>query len=558
MARRPSAPAPAATIQAPQGAVPSPCRLHRLDIGTGVLAAAAAWLLDRLGPAAAGGAATVADLSGWLVVLPGRAAGLRLEELLVAATAARGQALVPPRITTPGDLPECLYTPGKPLTDTLLETLCWAGAVAAATPRDRDLVAAGLGGGDDGVPPDGARLIEAGAGMVALHRELASHDLDFTSFAATASDKLPAFADDDRWLALARLEKAYLAWINGLEAWDRQTARRVAIEKDEIRCDRRIVLVATVDLDPLQRDLLAALPDGCDALVAAPPTMTDAEVAAAFDAYGCLVPAVWETAPIPLPLDAVAVVEDAAGQADAVVAWLRGLGGTRAADEITIAVPDAALVPELEHALGGVGLGGRAAGGRTVERSTAWQLLDAILGWLADGDFASFTRLVRCPDASRLLAERTAIALPAAVADAVARDHLPLRIDRALLARAAAASSDPAASPEGRFLALLDAVDEWLADLVAATRAVAKRARRGAAASGAAHGWAAAVRGVIGAALGERVFDRDAPAERTMVVALETLGELLAEFEALPDELVAAVGPAGLGHVLLSGWGQAT
>jgi len=561
MARRTAAPAAPATAGSPSAATtraPSPCRLHRLDVGSGVLAAAVEWLLARAGadPSVDGGATPVADLSGWLVVLPGRAAGLRLNELLVAATAARGLALVPPRITTPGDLPECLYAPGKPLTDTLLETLCWSGAIAAASPRDRDLVVAGLGGTAADTPPAGDRLVDAGAGMVALHRELASHGLDFASFAATAAEKLPAFADDDRWLALARLEAEYLGWLKGLDAWDRQTARRKAIGNGEIRCDHRIVLVATVDLDPLQRDLLAALPAGCDALVAAPPTMADAEFAAAFDDYGCLVPAVWDTAPIALPLDAIAVVEDAAGQADAVIDWLRSLGGRRAADEITIAAPDSALVPELEHRLRGVGLSGRAAGGRTVKRSTPWHLLEAILGWLADGGFAPFARLLRCPDAARLLAERTGIALPAAVADEIANRHLPLAIDRRLLAEAAAEARDPAASPERLFLALLDAADGWLAELVAATRALGKRARRGSSDRQRALDWAAAIRGVVGAALGDRILDRDAPGERTVVVALESLGELLAEIETLPDELVAAVGPVGLGHILLEGWGR--
>ncbi|MFM8284947.1 MAG: PD-(D/E)XK nuclease family protein [Planctomycetaceae bacterium] len=558
MARRPPAPATPATEGAPPAATPpSPCRRHRLDAAAGVLAAAAAWLLERCAaaPAPAAGVGRVADLSEWLVVLPGRAAGLRLNELLVAATAARGLALVPPRITTPGDLPECLYAPGKTLTDTLLETLCWAGAIAAAPPRDRELLGAGLGDPDEA--PAGDRLIEAGAGMVALHRELASHGLDFSSFATTAAAKLPAFADDDRWSALARLEHAYLGWLKGLDAWDRQTARRKAIGNGEIACPRHVVLVATVDLDPLQRNLLAALPGGCDALVAAPPTMSDANVAAAFDDYGCLVPAFWESAPIPIPLDAITVVEDAAGQSEAVVAWLHSLGGRRAADEITIAAPDDLLVPELEHRLRAVGLAGRAAGGRMVERATPWQLLDAILAWLADGDFAAFARLLRCPDAARLLTARTGIDLPAAVADTVANRHLPLAIDRRLLARAAAESPDPAETGAGRFLALLDAADEWLAELVAATRAVGKRVRRGGTEGGGrAAAWAAAVRGVIGAAVGDRVLDRDAPDERTVVVALESLGEWLAEFEALPDELVAAVGPAGIRHLLLTGWGR--
>jgi RecB family exonuclease len=523
-----------------------------------VLRAAASWLIDRCDSAEQ----DVADLSGHLVVLPGRAAGQRLMELLIEEARRRRLALVPPRTTTPGDLPEFFYTPGKPLTDTVLETLCWAGAIATATERDRALVAPGL----EATEPDGVagdRLVDTAAGIVSLHRELAAHGLGFAGFAAAAEAKLPAFGDHDRWKALTRLEERYLAWLRGLDRWDRQTARRKAIENHEVHCARRIVLVATVDLDPLQRSLLAALPEGCDALLAAPATMGDAEIAAAFDPFGCIVPAAWELVPIPIPLERIVVVEDAEGQADAIVDWLHCLDGQFAADEITIAAPDAALIPELEQRLRAVGLTGRAGGGgRTVQRSTPWQLLDAILDWIAIGEFPSFAHLLRCPDAARLLGERAGVGLPSAVADEVARRHLPLGIDRDLLSRAAAGAgaAEGQAPAEARFLALLGAADDWLADLRAACDGLSRRLPRkpatGSQPTGRATAWAAAVRGVMRAALGERILDRSAESERTVVVALESLGDALAEVETLPDELAAAAGPRGLGRLLLAGWGR--
>lgn len=547
---------------------PAPCRLHRLETTAGVLRAAAVWLIDHgaTAGAATGGAGAgekdVADLSGHLVVLPGRAAGQRLMELLIEEAGRRRLALVPPRTTTPGDLPEFFYVPGRPLTDTLLETLCWAGAIATATDRDRALVAPGLdAAGSDGMAGD--RLVDTAAGIVSLHRELAAHGLGFAGFAAAAEAKLPAFGDHDRWQALTRLEERYLAWLRGLDRWDRQTARRKAIENGEVHCARRIVLVATVDLDPLQRSLLAALPEGCDALLAAPPGMGADEIAAAFDPFGCIVPAAWETVPIPIPLERIAVVEDAEGQADAVVDWLHGLGGRFAADEITIAAPDAALVPELEQRLRTVGLVGRAAGGRTVQRSIPWQLLDAILAWIARGDFASFAHLLRCPDAARFIGERAGVGLPTAVADEVARRHLPLGIDREMLARAASGAASAEDGPaEARFLALLAAADDWLADLRGACDGVSRRLPRkpssGSQPTGRATAWAAAVREVMRAVIGDRVLDRGAESERTVVVALESLGEALAEVETLPDELAAAAGPRGLGRLLLAGWGRRT
>ena len=596
-----STPGPAAT-----------CHRHWLDPRCGILASAADWLLaearsaelDGRGPEGAGRGAAVVDLSAFTVVVPGRAAGHRLIEILIDKTAppqrahggGPGGRIIPPRTVTLGTLPEALYEPAKPLADTATETLCWVVALSAASHRDRHLIAPlpeaqenvdeatdqtdrHAPGALPATAADHNAAIATGAldaarMLVSMHRELAAHRLSFADLADAADEVLPGFGDHTRWQALARLEQDYLAEIDRLGFWDRQTARRVAVENGEVAFEGRIVLLATVDVDPLQRTLLAGVRGRIDALIALPQGIgPDPEQG--FDDFGCLVPEAWQDRPLPVPLERIAVVDDGESQAAAVVDWIRGLAATRSADEITIAVPDPAIVPALEQRLAAAGLAGRYAAGRTVERSSPWQLVHAIFAWLRRREFAALANLLRCPDCIALLQRRGGEAIPAAIADAIALRHLPWEVDREHLTRAA---SHPAERAENdAFVRILDAIDAWLEPLRAAAAALEaaqrltlrpsastrpprpRRAKPAAAAAPAgtlAADWVRGVRGICSAAVEGIDIDRDDPATRIFSRSLAALGEALADLEALPDRLAAAAGSAGLERLLLSTWGR--
>ena len=301
--------------------------------------------------------------------------------------------------------------PARPLADASTETLCWMAALAAATPADRDLVAPGLVEAEE-APAPGA-LLDAARGLGSLHRELAASALSISSVATLGEEAIPAFGDHARWEALSRVEEAYLAEIDGLGFWDRQTARRVAAERGEVDHDGRIVLLATVDVDPLQRRLLGGVRGRIDALVALPPGIGD-DPERCFDDFGCIVTEAWEGRPLPVPLGKVVVVDDAEGEAEEVVSWIAGRP-TLSPDEITVAVPDAALVPVLEQRFAERGLATRFAAGRPCTRSSPWQTLEAIFAWLRRREFATFAEVVRSPDVAALLRRRTGIADAATV-----------------------------------------------------------------------------------------------------------------------------------------------
>jgi ATP-dependent helicase/nuclease subunit B len=529
------------------------CTLHRLDAARGVLPEAAAWLLAQSCDPA--GAEETADLSNVIVVVPGRRAGHRLLEILLDLAASRSLDLAPPQTVTLGRLPELLYQPARPLADDAVEILAWVAAIASAREADRERVAPGIGGAR-------SRLVEVARSLAATHRELAAVGLGFHELAKRADSLLPGFGDHARWEALARIERDYLDRIDSEGLWDRQTARREAITRREVACDKRIVLIATVDIDPLQRQMLAATATAIDSLVAAPPDMTAEDFSNCFDGLGCIVPEAWATREIPLPLAAVRLVDDADAQADAVVDWLRTIGGRLAADEITIAVPDAEVAPAIEQKLAAAGATGRYGTGRTVRRSTPWQMLFCVCDWLARGDFASLAALVRSPAVVALVRNKTGIALPAALADEVAARHLPLAIDRDHLAKAAERPEHRAAN--ARFLEMLAAIDGWLAPLRETGAAVDRpapkksrlktKARPGPEGSTLAAAWTEAVRQAVAATLEGVSIDRDAPDDRVVARALESLGELLSSMATIPDSLAAAAGAEGLAQLLLASW----
>ena len=590
------------------------CEIHWLDAGCGILSSAADWILDQVGAGRKGDDGEPIDCSGLEVVVPGRGAGHRLVEILVDRAAALGRHLVPPRTVTLGALPERLYRPARPLADPFTETLCWVSALAAATPSDRHLVAPGLdlptgSQGDDsdgedaaasGTAPSPHGLLDAARMLLTMHRELAANALSFAALAEAAEKALPAFADHARWEALARLERAYLTEIDGLGYWDRQTARRVAVERGEIDRDERLVLLATVDIDPLQRRMLAGVRGRIDALVAVPSGIGP-DPQACFDAFGCIVPDAWLARPIPIGLERIAVVDDSDGQAEAVLAWIARIAGRRASDEITVALPDPALVPVLEEHLAARGLAGRYAAGRTCVRSSPWQLAHAMFEWLARREFQALSDLLRCPDCVALVRRETGVEDPTALSDAVATRHLPWQVDAGHLAEAGA--SDREREENDAFLRVVGAVDRWLEPLRAAAAAIdaagrhaadtgaggrrtGKKSkgkgkttrgagRRGAAdtvrparRAGASAGFAAdavptfapafvaAVRQVWGSALEAIEIDRDDDATRVFARSLAAFGGVLAEAETVSDRLVAAAGSSGFARLILATWGH--
>lgn len=352
------------------------------------------------------------DLSQVVVVLPGGRAGRRLRELMVAQSEGQRRVFYPPDVTTVGQLPERLYQRKHPFATPLVQKLAWAAALRSAPPN---CLARFLN--DIPKQPNDARWFEIGSLLWHQHRELASDVLDFQDVAAAGA----ASGESDRWRALAQVQATYLATLDRLDLWDRQTARRFAIKHGECRSDRDIVLLGTVDMNRTLREMIDQVQHRVTALIHA-----DERLADHFDSHGCLLPEKWQQASIPLRAEQILQVDAPSDQGRAVVHYVAKLDGKYSADEITVGVPDETFVPLIQQQLERAGLATRWGPGRSIEASRPVRLLRVVVDYLQRQSYSQLSELVRHPDIERWLQQQTGVG-PKMLADLdqYQADHLP-------------------------------------------------------------------------------------------------------------------------------------
>ncbi|EAQ80058.1 PD-(D/E)XK nuclease family protein [Blastopirellula marina] len=339
------------------------------------------------------------DLSEYALILPGAQAGRRLRDLLIERAEAQQASLVPPMLCGVGQTPELLYEQKRPFASQLTQQLAWAETLRLfGTQRLKHLIP---------FPPatdDLTQWREYGEIIRKTHRELASEKLDFAGVAERATE-IPEFAELERWRTLAQLQQDYLARLDRVGVWDKETARLFALQYDECRCERKLVLIGAVDLNQTLRSMLdQATAHGAEisALIAAPE-----ELAAAFDAHGCLRPDAWSDRRAVVDPSRVYLVEGPADQSEQVVACLASFAGRYAPEDVVIGVPDEALVPELKQRLASHQLDSRFGPGTAVVDTLPCRLLRTFSDYLRRRSFATLAEALRHPDVWRLIeAER--------------------------------------------------------------------------------------------------------------------------------------------------------
>jgi ATP-dependent helicase/nuclease subunit B len=342
---------------------------------------AAGVLADRYG------ADGVLRLDGAAVVVPGARAGRRLKELLVEEAERRGLRLVPPRVLTVGHLPELFYEPYRPLSDPVLERRVWATVLAETSAEALAPVFPELPEPGD---MRGWHVLAREVG--GLHREVGAAGLDFADVAERCAAGL-LFDDRERWETLAQVQARFRERLERLGLIDPESARVRALASRGLRLDRELWLVGVAEMPEVARRFLHRATAAVHALVHAP----EAE-AERFDRYGCVLPDAWAGVELELPDEMLAVRDTPADQAAEALAWVAGLDGRYAADQVSVGVPDEELVPYVEQSLGGAGLPVRYAVGLPAERTAPYRLLSATADYLEAGRFAALAALVRHPN----------------------------------------------------------------------------------------------------------------------------------------------------------------
>jgi len=461
--------------------------------------------------------AGVLDLGGAVVAVPGARAGRRLLELLLERADQRGGALVPPQIVTVGQLPELLYVNRRPFADELVQQVAWIEALRRTGPERLAPLALIL-------PAEGdfaARLALAGM-LGRLHRELAAENLGFEDVAAR-DDPAGGFRDIRRWQALAEIQRRYLEVLDEAGVWDKQTARRVALQRGEVQGGAEILLVAAADLNRVQRLFLDQLPDRVTALVAAPQELADR-----FDEHGCVRPEAWQDAEIELDEGQIEVADRPAAQAVAVLRTMASWDGRYHGEQITLGVPDPAIVPWIVQHLEEAGVPARYAAGSPVERSGPCRLLAAVADYLDGRRLAALAALVRHPAVHDWLAARRIRGDWLSELDDYCVRHLPHRLDGAWLGPAERSS-------------LIRRVHRAVEELVGPFGSGRRRLDE----------WGPSVAGLLASVFGGRPLDRAAEPDRMILAACQQVGELLERHRAVPRALAPELaGPDAL-HLVL-------
>lgn len=381
-------------------------------------AQAAAWLAREWG-----GKGPL-DLSGVLVIVPTRQSGRRLREALAEHAAARGSAVLAPRVVLPEDLLEAPV--GVTVATRLEALLAWAEVLRAVDLEDYRAV----------FPVDppvrnfswAARLA---AQMQRLQATLGENGLRLRDVVRRAGDGLP---ETGRWTQLAELERHCDAVLAAGGRCEPQVARieaaRAAVRPEGIT---RVVLLATPDPLPLVVGVLAKfsreLP--VDVVVFGP-----AGSAESFDEWGRPREEAWARRPLRLAdfASQVHLCADAADQAARLTELARRYGEPEGA--LAVGVADAEVAPALENGLRGAGLAVFNPGGRSRKRDGLHTLLAALAALVREPDFDTAQALARCPDFMAWLATRAGGEFSPAAAltelDDLHTRHLPATITTAL------------------------------------------------------------------------------------------------------------------------------
>ncbi len=486
------------------------------------------------------------NLADVILAVPTSRAERRLLELLVMRAEADRTPLCPPTIVTVGALPELLYQPLRPFANDLTQQLAWVDALRGSEPVVVERLVPSPPAADD-LPA----WLALGAMLNMLHRELASENIDFGDV-AQAGGRLAGFRETSRWDALARLQQRYLEVLDGLGLWDRQTARRVAIEKRECAVDRPIVLLGTADLNRQQRLMLDQVSDRVTSLVFAPEALADR-----FDEHGYLIPEAWLEVTIELDDACMFQVDNPADQAGMVGHWLAGLDGRYSAEQITIGVPDRAaadLVPQLEQSLAACDVPARYGVGKPVVQTSPSRLLAAVMEYLNDGSFSALAALARHPAVVDWLAEQGIPNDWLDRLDAYQGAHLPASLDVGWVKQAAPSEESRPPDQHGSGTQAENGYGTSVRDstknpgdldplhaCVAELHDAVERLLRSLEGTRTLDAWGQPVLELLAAVFGRRQLDRRREPDRSVLMACEMIRDAARENADIPRRLADSV-----------------
>jgi len=514
-----------------------------LEWSAPALPRAAAWLLQRARDEADAGAGDdEADLSGWIVVLPGARAGRVLTGLLVDQAEERGWALTPPLTITPGELPAALLGPPGSPAPALTKRLAWIEALRSLEDEALAALLPRRPAPDD--LPAWSRIAQT---LERASDDLAGALLRFEDVQRRAGETLPP-EEAPRWRALAAAQEAMEGLLRARGVVDEALAMRRVIgglrppsatgaAHAHDAGFRRLALVGVPELRPVEREAIALSDLPTDALVFAPASM-----AAHFDELGCVDAEAWSAAPVELNEDRVRFADDPRDQAERALTTLASWGDPLDVGRVVVGVADPDALPRLRRraeTASGVRL--RSATGDPASRTLPGRLLALLGEHLREGSVETLAALSRHPDVEAAL-------LPRSADDEHGAWWLPLldeiRREHALL--------DAASPPRGmrpKRLRALRFVEESLRELLGELVESPDALRSPGA-------WAGAIEQALRAIYAGRALRPDREEDRRLLAGLRAVRRGLDEFVEA-DRLTQDAQPGASEHASATGAAQA-
>ncbi len=443
------------------------------------------------------------DMDHVLCVFTSSLAGRRLSELLAEKAFEDGLVLRPPEIITIGNLPEKLYQAKDPFAGDLEQILCWTKVLRRTSPETLKPLLIEVPKNNSNEP-----WIELAGLISSLHRELSS---DLTLFSDVAKRLRNDHAiEAERWDVLAKLQRAYLDELHKSHLWDVQTARRYAIDKNEPKTDKDILVIGAVDLNRAQRCFLNAVSSHVTILTGAPEAWKEA-----FDGFGTLNSSFWQLQPVLFEAEQLVNCTTANEAAEEVARQLAYLKNQFSFQEITIGMPDTTLTPLITERMARASVHARSVAGRPAIQSSIIRLIQSIADYIESGSIEALFSLVRVPSVSLHLLRQAKLPLNFI-------HLLDLYYDKTLV-KSTNVVDWPEAGGKEVLLSVIKCVDEWLAPLRGPSRLLKE--------------WAPKLRQILTTVFEHSVVDSDTEDGDAFLFATRLVSNAIQLLADVPEEL---------------------
>ncbi|MGE4618872.1 MAG: PD-(D/E)XK nuclease family protein [Planctomycetota bacterium] len=325
------------------------------------------------------------DLRDRIVVIPGRRAGRRLRQRLIDSARTLGRGLLPPQITTPGQLEETVSIPEQPFTTVLEDRIAWLHALRSCTAEMLQSI---------GIPTETDRastLLPLAKLLSRLCSDLRRDGITLGQAAELTSANDPQAAL--RLRTVERIEAQRSARIRQLDLSDSGSFTTPPHQPE-----LQIILVGILEI-PLEMRRWLEQHDNVEVWI-------DAKESASkdYDDFGCPIPESWEGRECPAPVDLL-VADDPRSLTAMLIQQIDAHCAGQSVDQISIGLVDQELGPWIKDGFRKSNIPLHLAGGTPHSETSCGRLISDLQSSVETLSSHGISALARHPAIHRNLPE---------------------------------------------------------------------------------------------------------------------------------------------------------